>query len=196
MRQPPCGAHTETETSFLRKKIAIFFSFHYQHGLVVTVCEPARKEKRCWWFKSALCRALGFMLFQGRFENPPVIKTREGGSEPHTPGTGKAAGPRARGAKGSSSAAVVCREPTGMQSLISWKPRAVEVANICTEAGKVPRNQDRGVKLDKGRRTKAGQSSAPPCWCLVSALCVAGAGADSSPGTNPCPALPASPDPT
>lgn len=45
MRQPPCGAHTETETSFLRKKIVFFFSFHYQHGLVVTVCKPARKEK-------------------------------------------------------------------------------------------------------------------------------------------------------
>lgn len=45
-----------------------------------------------------------------------------------------------------------------------------------------------------GQRTKAGQSSAPPCWCPVSTLCVAGAG--SSPGTNPCSALPASPDPT
>lgn len=86
------------------------------------------------------------MLFQGRFENPPVIKMQEGGPEPHTPGTGRAAGPRARGQR---EAARLCREPRGMQSLISWKPRAMEVANICTEAGEVPRNQDRGLKLDK-----------------------------------------------
>lgn len=44
-----------------------------------------------------LCRALGFMLFKGRFENPPVIKMLEGGSEPHTPHAGRAARPRAEG---------------------------------------------------------------------------------------------------
>lgn len=44
-----------------------------------------------------LCRALGFMLLKGRFKNPPVIKMLEGGSEPHTPHAGRAAGPRAEG---------------------------------------------------------------------------------------------------
>lgn len=44
-----------------------------------------------------LCRALGFMLFKGRFRNPPIIKMLEGGSEPHTPRTGRAAGLGAEG---------------------------------------------------------------------------------------------------
>lgn len=95
------------------------------------------------------------MLLEGRFENPPVIKKWEGGPEPHTPGTGRAAGPRARGQR------EAAQQPwfAGSQkecSLISWKPRPVEAANICTEAGRVPRNQDRGLKLDKVQPCRAG----------------------------------------
>lgn len=107
----------------------------------------------------------------------------EGGPELHTPG-------RATGAKGSTSATSVCREPTGMQSLISWKPRAVEVANICTEARKVPRNQGRGLKLDKVQLvlvpSKHPVHGSSGCWQL----------AWHQPSCSPWPALPANPSPT
>lgn len=40
---------------------------------------------------------------------------------------------------------MVSKEPAALQSLTSRKQRAVEVANICTEAMQVPRNQETGA---------------------------------------------------